>query len=384
MFMFKGNILGYMKLNLLYPNMLCVVLFSWFKSQHLIFSKLCHLRIQLFRGAVILISILSQSKRLLEIQESNIFECLWVKSLPRQSSRKLYIWLVILNNNLLTKISRLLWEVHVSNFKIKQGTMRHRRRKNGDWSRWRSKRSSPRPSTRQKHASVWKTHWKLTGNWQEGCRTTKLQDNLQALRKEGKKSHVICICAPWAWLGGKGAHSGGRPAERGESLWLGACVLGSAVRKTRWWEDLWGREEGFGRPGRWWQGVRSLVCPQGKSGRAESAALEPPVSCDSLGLWPRPSQENALAILSILASFHVSSGNLRGFPGGAGGKEPACHCRRSERPEFYSWVGRSLGGGHGNSLQYSCLENPMDRGAWWATVIGSQRVRHDWSNVACT
>ena len=32
--------------------------------------------------------------------------------------------------------------------------------------------------------------------------------------------------------------------------------------------------------------------------------------------------------------------------------------------------GRSHGGGHGNSLQYSCLENPMDRGAWWATAHG--------------
>ena len=31
-------------------------------------------------------------------------------------------------------------------------------------------------------------------------------------------------------------------------------------------------------------------------------------------------------------------------------------------------LGRSPGGGHGNSLQYSCLENPMDRGAWGATV----------------
>ena len=30
--------------------------------------------------------------------------------------------------------------------------------------------------------------------------------------------------------------------------------------------------------------------------------------------------------------------------------------------------GRCPGGGHGNTLQYSCLENPMDRGAWWATV----------------
>ena len=31
-------------------------------------------------------------------------------------------------------------------------------------------------------------------------------------------------------------------------------------------------------------------------------------------------------------------------------------------------LGRSLGGGHGNPLQYSCLENPMDRGAWWDMV----------------
>ena len=33
-------------------------------------------------------------------------------------------------------------------------------------------------------------------------------------------------------------------------------------------------------------------------------------------------------------------------------------------------LGRPSGGGHGNPLQYSCLENPMDRGAWWATVHG--------------
>ena len=33
-------------------------------------------------------------------------------------------------------------------------------------------------------------------------------------------------------------------------------------------------------------------------------------------------------------------------------------------------LGRSPGGGHGNPLQYSCLENPMDRGAWWATAHG--------------
>ena len=38
--------------------------------------------------------------------------------------------------------------------------------------------------------------------------------------------------------------------------------------------------------------------------------------------------------------------------------------------------GRSPGGGNGSTLQYSCLENPMDRGAWWATVHGVTRVGH--------
>ena len=38
---------------------------------------------------------------------------------------------------------------------------------------------------------------------------------------------------------------------------------------------------------------------------------------------------------------------------------------------------RSPGGGHENPLQYSGLENPMDRGAWWATVPGLQRIGHD-------
>ena len=38
-------------------------------------------------------------------------------------------------------------------------------------------------------------------------------------------------------------------------------------------------------------------------------------------------------------------------------------------------LGRSPGGGHGNLLQYSCMENPMDRGAWRATVHGVAKSR---------
>ena len=40
-------------------------------------------------------------------------------------------------------------------------------------------------------------------------------------------------------------------------------------------------------------------------------------------------------------------------------------------------LGRCPGEGNGNPLQYSCLEKPTDRGAWWATVHGVARVRHD-------
>ena len=41
--------------------------------------------------------------------------------------------------------------------------------------------------------------------------------------------------------------------------------------------------------------------------------------------------------------------------------------------------GRSPGGGHGNPLQYSFLENPMDRGTWWATVHG---VAESWTQLS--
>ena len=56
-----------------------------------------------------------------------------------------------------------------------------------------------------------------------------------------------------------------------------------------------------------------------------------------------------------------------GFPGGSVVKNlPANKGDVSSTPG----LGRSLGGGNGNSFQYSYLENPMDRGSWWATVHG--------------
>ena len=56
-----------------------------------------------------------------------------------------------------------------------------------------------------------------------------------------------------------------------------------------------------------------------------------------------------------------------GFPGGSEGKESACS---AGDPGSVPGLGRSPGEGNDNPLQYSCMENPMDRGAQWATVHG--------------
>ena len=63
-----------------------------------------------------------------------------------------------------------------------------------------------------------------------------------------------------------------------------------------------------------------------------------------------------------------------GFPGGSGSKESACNVGDLGS---IPGMGRSPGERHGHPLQYSCLENPVDRGAWQAVVHGVTKVRHD-------
>ena len=65
---------------------------------------------------------------------------------------------------------------------------------------------------------------------------------------------------------------------------------------------------------------------------------------------------------------------MRGFPGGSDGKESACN---AGKPDSIPGSRRSPGGGHSNPLQFSCLENPMDRGVRQVTMHGITRVRHD-------
>jgi len=56
-------------------------------------------------------------------------------------------------------------------------------------------------------------------------------------------------------------------------------------------------------------------------------------------------------------------------------KESICQCRRCRIPEFDPWIRKIPGGGNDNSLKYSFWENPMDRGACWATVHGAAKSR---------
>ena len=66
---------------------------------------------------------------------------------------------------------------------------------------------------------------------------------------------------------------------------------------------------------------------------------------------------------------------VMGFLGGSDGKEYAYNVDLGSIPG----LGRSPGGEHGNPLQYPCQENPMDRGAWRATVLG---VAKSWTRLS--
>ena len=98
--------------------------------------------------------------------------------------------------------------------------------------------------------------------------------------------------------------------------------------------------------------------------QAPSAYVSPSIHC-----FPccSPCQKYPFSIFMFY--FTKSIVLARGFPSGPDGKESACQWKRHG---FSPWVGlaRSPGEGKGNPLQYSCLGNPMDRGAWYATVHG--------------
>ena len=96
-------------------------------------------------------------------------------------------------------------------------------------------------------------------------------------------------------------------------------------------------------------------------------------------ITPFLSFKNSARYLLTLLGFPVYV-DYQGFPGGTRGEEaPASAGDVRDLGSIPGW-GRSPGGGHGHPLQYSCLVNPVHRGAWQATGRGSQRVRHGCSD----
>ena len=69
----------------------------------------------------------------------------------------------------------------------------------------------------------------------------------------------------------------------------------------------------------------------------------------------------------------------KAFPGGSVVKNPPANEGNTGDVDSILRSGRSPGGGNGNPLQYSCLGNPTDRGAWWATVHG---VTKNWTRLS--
>ena len=82
------------------------------------------------------------------------------------------------------------------------------------------------------------------------------------------------------------------------------------------------------------------------------------------------------SFLIQLSHYHLLASGFStpgvGFPGSSAGKESTCNAGDLG---LIPGLGRSPGGGHGNPLQYSYLENPMDRIAWWDTVHGVLQTR---------
>ena len=100
---------------------------------------------------------------------------------------------------------------------------------------------------------------------------------------------------------------------------------------------------------------------KGKATHSSILAWRIPWTVQSFGLQ-RVRHEWATELNWADAHIHIFSGT--------GDKEPACQCRSLKRCRFDPWVGKTPWRRHSNPLRHSCLENPMIRGAWWATVPG--------------
>ena len=131
------------------------------------------------------------------------------------------------------------------------------------------------------------------------------------------------------------------------------------------------------RPGSQSRGRTGTKRPASEAPNPLSAAKREAVSRHSAGggHLPRPLERTlcraAVTQLPIQFASTCCKYQAAAHPtGGASGREPAGQCRRHRRCSLIPGSGRCPGGGHGTPLQCSCLDNPMDRGAWRAAAYG--------------
>ena len=94
--------------------------------------------------------------------------------------------------------------------------------------------------------------------------------------------------------------------------------------------------------------------------------------------WAARTTLHIILIVYIHSSSNLLAPQFLGFPSDASGKEPTCHAGDLRDAGLIPGLGRSPRGGYGNPLQYSCLDHPIDRGDWQATV---HRVAQSWTRL---
>ena len=190
--------------------------------------------------------------------------------------------------------------------------------------------------------------------------------------EKSKGSRIRLFATPWT-----AAYQAPPPMGFSRQEYWSGLPLPSPVKRSRLGEfgkEYWkeGATEKEGKPGdsgiwegKWERNTKSSVSICQMNERYVYAEFK-----------YRPFWPNDLHILiQFLNTFLfniIGVNKLLGFPDGSAGKEFTWNAEDTGSvPE----LGRSPGGGQGNPLQYSCLENPTDRGSWKATV---QRVRKGW------
>ena len=98
------------------------------------------------------------------------------------------------------------------------------------------------------------------------------------------------------------------------------------------------------------------------------------LSEQSCAIWAFGAPRRSVSFVGKVPSFIFLEGKKLGTQVALVVKNPPANTGDLRDAGSIPGLGRSPGGGHGSPLQYSCLENPMNRGAWWLQSIGSHRA----------